>query len=101
MNPFTIKKRKTVGLIALTAITVFFCACGKKIPAYIATSATMEAGNTFSAGDFVLEEGHTAEFSTEFATQYVKDGVAKINQIGKHSVGLNIDGKPYHITLTV
>lgn len=101
MNPFKIKRRKTVGLITFVATAVFFCACGKKIPSYIATSATMEAGNTFSANDFVLEEGHTAEFATEFATQYVKDGVAKINQIGKHSVGLIIDGETYHITLTV
>lgn len=101
MNPFTIKKRKTVCLIALAAITVFFCACGKKIPAYIATSATMEAGNTFSASDFVLEEGHTAEFAAGFATQYVKDGVAQINQIGKHSVELMIDGESYQINLTV
>ncbi len=96
-----IKKGKTFCLIAFVAFTLFLCACGKKIPEYIATSATVEAGNTFSASDFVLEDGHTAEFVSEFETQFVRDGVAKVNQIGEYSVGLTVDGEIYNIDLTV
>ncbi len=101
MNPFTIKRKKPVFLIAFVALTVFFFTGCKKIPAYIATSATVEAGNTFSASDFLLEEGHTAEFETEFAGQFVSEDVAKIGQVGTHSVGLIVDGESYHINVTV
>ena len=101
MNNSILKIGKQACLTAFAAITVFFCSCNKSIPTYIATSATVEAGNTFSAGDFILEEGHTAEFTTEFASRFVRDGIAEINQIGEHSVGLIVDGKDYTITLTV
>lgn len=101
MNHFTKKKGKPFFLTALFLISVFLCSCGKDIPDYVATSATLEAGNTFSASDFVLEEGHTAEFTDEFSAQYAQNGIAQINQVGKHSVGLIIDGKSYNINLTV
>lgn len=101
MNRFMKKRGKLVCLTTFAAIMVFFCSCGKAIPDYIATSATLEAGNTFSASAFVLEEGHTAEFAADFAAQFVQDGVAKINHVGEYSVGLIIDDKSYEINLTV
>ena len=106
MKHFLIKRGKQVCLAAFAAFTIFFCACGGKeeeggIPEYIATSAVVEAGNTFSASDFVLEEGHTAEFAADFAAQFVQNGIAKMTQIGEFSVGLVIDGESYSIALTV
>ena len=108
MHRFLIKRGKQVCLAAFAAFTIFFCACGggdteeeERIPEYIATSAIVEAGNTFSAGDFVLEEGHTAEFASAFAAQHVQDGIAKMTQIGDFSVGLIVDGVTYDISLTV
>lgn len=101
MNHFTIKRQKRIFLTAFAALTLFLCSCGKDIPDYVATSATLEAGNTFSAEDFVLEEGHTAAFADDFASQYVQNGVAQIHQVGKYTVGLIIDDKSYNIRLTV
>ena len=101
MHSFIIKKGKQLCLAAFAAITVFFCSCGKAVPDYIATSAIVEAGNSFSASDFVLEEEHIAAFADDFATQFVHEGVAKINHIGEYSVGLIIDGESYEIKLTV
>ena len=103
MSQFLIKHGKQVCMAAFAAFTIFFCSCGDKggIPEYIATSATVEAGNTFSASDFVLEEGHTAEFTADFAAQFVQDGIARITKIGDYSVGLTIDGESYNIALTV
>jgi len=102
MNRLIIKRGKQFCLAAFAAITVFFCSCEKGIPDYLATSATVEIGNTFSASAFLLEEGHTAEFAPEFADLFVQDGIAKMTQIGEYSVGLLIDGKKsYTINLTV
>lgn len=101
MSLFIEKLKKLVFVTSFSAVTVFFCACSQGIPEYIATSATIEAGSTFSAGDFLLDGGHTAEFSSDFASLYAQDGVAKITQLGTHSVGLTIDGELYNINLTV
>lgn len=101
MNHLIIKGKKLLCLTAVVATTVFLCSCGNRIPEYIATSATVEAGNTFRASDFVLEDGHTAEFSADFAAHFVQDGVANVRQIGDYSVGLIVDGESYHIDLTV
>ena len=82
-------------------VTMFLCSCGKDVPKYVATSATVEAGDGFYASDFLLEEGHKAEFADDFAEKYVKDGVAKLNKTGKQDVKLVIDGKKYTITVNV
>ena len=96
------KKLKLIGLISIVAIVfVVGLFCLLSVPKYIASSATIEAGNTFRASDFLLEEGHTASFAEDFAEEYVKDGVAQINKVGKHSVGLVVDGREYHITVNV
>ena len=95
------KLKKLACLASFAAFSVFFCACNKGIPKYIATSATLEAGSTFSASDFLLEGGHTAEFSSDFASRFVQDGIAKINQLGEISVGLTVDGELYNIILNV
>ena len=100
MNPFIHQKGRTLCILCIVTI-LSLCGCSNRIPKYIAASATVEAGNTFSATDFLLEEGHYSEFSPEFASQYVQDGLAKINHIGNHSVGLVVDGKTYNIDLTV
>ncbi|MBQ8633512.1 MAG: hypothetical protein IJ420_07890 [Lachnospiraceae bacterium] len=101
MNRFILQQKKFVCLTCFTAITLFFCSCGKSVPSYIVPSAAVEAGSSFSAKDFLLEDGHTAEFSSEFSSLYVKEGIATINQLGEYSVSLTVDGKPYDITLTV
>lgn len=101
MNPFIPKLKKLVCLASFAAISTIFCSCGKGIPEYIAGSATVEAGSTFSASDFLLEAGHTAEFSSEFSSLFVEEGVAKIHQVGEYSVGLTVDGELYQIELTV
>ena len=101
MNRIVPRLKKLACLASFTAFSVFFCACNKGIPKYIATSATLEAGSTFSASDFLLEDGHTAEFSSDFASRFVQDGIAKINQLGEISVGLTVDGELYNITLNV
>lgn len=101
MNRILPRLKKLACLASFTAFSVFFCACNKGIPKYIATSATLEAGSTFSASDFLLEDGHTAEFSSDFASRFVQDGIAKINQLGEISVGLTVDGELYNITLNV
>ena len=107
MNRFI---RKKIALIAkitiitpivIVVIAVLFFFCMKWVMRYIAVNATVEVGNTFSASDFILEEGHTVQFADEFAARFVQDGIAKINHIGKYSVGLVVDGKDYNITLTV
>ena len=87
-----------ISIIALIAIIGFFLL---SVPKYIATSATVEAGTTFRASDFLLEEGHTAEFSSDFASEHVKDGVAQVNKVGKYTMGLIVDGKEYNIKLNV
>lgn len=101
MNSFIIKQGKRFCFMAFAAITVFFSSCNKAVPDYIATSATVEAGNTFLASDFVLEEGHTAEFAADFAGQFTREGVASINHIGEYAVGLTVDGESYSINLVV
>ncbi len=101
MNQFMKKTRKLLCLIVFAASTVFLCSCTKAIPGYIATSATIEAGNTFLASNFLLEEGHTAAFTEEFAAQFVRDGVARINHAGEYSVGLIVDDETYDIKVTV
>lgn len=101
MNPFTPKKRMHVRFISVVALTFFLCACGNKTPEYITTSLTIEAGNTFSANDFIIEDGHSAEFVDEFATQYVQNNIAKINHIGNYPVNLMVDNKTYILDLTV
>lgn len=101
MNRFIINLKKIVGLTCFTTVTLFFCSCGKSVPSYLVPSAAVEAGSSFSAGDFLLESGHTAEFDSDFSSLYVKDGIAKINQLGEYTVGLTVDGTPYSISLTV
>lgn len=101
MNPFIRKLEKLAYLASFAAVTFFFCACNKGVPKYIATSATVEAGSTFSANDFLLEAGHTAEFSSDFSSLFAEEGIAKIHQIGDYSVGLIVDDELYTITLTV
>ena len=101
MKQLITKLRKLVCPATFAATTFFLCSCNIGIPAYIATSATVEAGNTFSATDFILEEGHTSEFATDFTSQFVQNGLAQINQIGEYSVDLIVDGKNYAIELIV
>ena len=101
MKPLIQNSRKSLCFGAIVAITFFLCSCGSSIPNYIAPSATVEAGNTFTASDFVLENGHTAEFTGDFAAQYVQDGQAKVNHVGHYSVGLIVDGESYEIKLNV
>lgn len=98
---YLMKSEKKICLIFCITMTLFLCSCKKGIPEYIATSATVEAGDSFSATDFLLEEGHAAEFATDFAKQYVKDGIATINQIGEYDVDIVVDGKNYAIKLNV
>lgn len=101
MNQLIIKRGKQLFLIFSVTITMFLCSCGESIPEYIATSATVEAGDVFLASDFLLEEGHTVDFADDFAKEYVKDGLAQINEIGKHDVKLVVDGENYVIALNV
>ena len=101
MNPFIRKLEKLVCLASFAAATTFFCACNKGIPEYIASSAAVEAGSSFSASDFLLEDGHIAAFSSDFSSLYVREGIAKINQLGEYSVGLTVDGELYTINLIV
>ena len=85
----------SIALIAIVGFSLLY------VPKYIATSATIEAGSSFSASDFLLEKGHTAEFSSDFASEHVKDGVAQVNKVGKYTMGLVVDGKEYKIKLNV
>ena len=101
MKLFGITKRQRIFLLALAVIVISLCACSKKIPSYIASSATVEAGSTFTAEDFILAGEHTARFADDFAAQFVRDGYAQINQVGKHSVTLIVDDQSYSITLNV
>lgn len=101
MKQFMIKAKNKCYLILVTLLFIFLCSCEEYIPDYIATSATVEAGNRFRAEDFLLEKGHTAEFAEEFAHQFAQDGIAKINKIGDYSVEIIVDGKNYSIQLTV
>ncbi len=101
MNYFIDKCKPLLCFSLFITITLALCSCNISIPDYLIASATVEAGNTFSANDFLLEEGHVAEFATDFAAEYVQDGLAKLNKIGTHSVGLIVDGKNYTINLTV
>ena len=101
MKLFGIAKRQLVLLLVIATIAIFLCSCGNAVPSYIAASATVEAGSTFTAADFILEGEHTARFADDFASQYVRDGYAQITQVGKHSITLIVDGKSYSISLTV
>ncbi|MCR5154748.1 MAG: hypothetical protein K6B75_07880 [Lachnospiraceae bacterium] len=64
-------------------------------------NAVVEAGNTFTADEFLLEEGHTAYFSGDFAAKYVKDGKAVINHIGDYTAQITIDKKEYTVPVHV
>ena len=50
-----VKSGKQICLIFCVTMTIFLCSCGENIPEYIATSATVEAGDVFSASDFLLK----------------------------------------------
>lgn len=101
MKSFIKKNGKLILPVAIIAIIFIIGYCLLSVPKYIATSATIEAGKTFRANDFLLEEGHQAEFTSDFASKYAKDGIAQINKVGKHSVGLIVDGREYDIPLNV
>lgn len=101
MKPFRKTREKLIIMIAFAVVAIALCACSKTIPSYIATSATVEAGSTFTAEDFVLEGGHTAKFADDFAARFAQDGYAKINQIGTHTIALVVDGESYSVSLTV
>lgn len=101
MKLFGIAKGQRILLIVFAVIAISLCACGNSTPGYIAKSATVEAGSTFTAGDFILEGEHTASFADDFASQFVRDGYARINQVGEYSVTLIVDGKNYNINITV
>lgn len=101
MKRLIVKSGKQICLIFCVTMTMFLCSCEEKIPEYIATSATVEAGDSFLANEFLLEEGHTVDFTDDFAEKYVTDGIAKVNTVGKHDVKIVVDGKNYVITLNV
>lgn len=101
MKLFRIKRRQQIFLIAFAAMVISLCACSKELPSYIAASKTVEAGSTFSAEDFILEGEHAVRFAEDFAAQFVVDGDAQINQVGKHAVTLIVDEESYSVSVTV
>lgn len=101
LSMFRMTKGQFLFLIVFALMAIFLCSCGKNVPNYIASSATVEAGSTFSATDFILEGEHTAKFADDFATQYAQDGYAKITKVGTHTVPLVVDGKNYTVHVTV
>lgn len=101
MTRFGISSRQRIITVIFLLIALSLCACGNKLPDYIAASATVEAGSTFKAEDFILAGEHTAKFADDFASRFAQDGCAQINQVGQHSVPLIVDGNSYTIKLTV
>lgn len=101
MKQFKFGKRLLVLLVASTALAIALCACSGSLPNYIASSATVEAGSTFQATDFIRSGNHTASFTGDFADRFVQNGYAKVNQIGQYLVDLIVDGESYRINLTV
>lgn len=101
MNLFRLTRGKWLLLLSLAVIVLSLCACGKSVPDYIASPATVEIGKTFTAQDFILEGEHTARFADSFADKYAQNGTAKINKVGKITVPLIVDGKTYKVKLIV
>ena len=98
---FKYRKHLLVLLVTAAVLAVILFACSSSVPDYIVSSATVEAGSSFQATDFIRSGDHSASFSGDFADRFVQNGYAKINQIGQYLVNLTVDGKDYRIKLTV
>ncbi len=101
IKQFKSRKYLLVLLAASAALIIALSACSSPVPNYIVSSATVEAGSTFQATDFIRSGDHTASFTGDFADRFVQDGYAKVNQIGQYLVDLTVDGENYRIKLTV
>lgn len=81
-------------------ILVCTTGCGNG-SSFLAGLASVEAGRLFEASDFLIEAGHSAEFTGEFAMRFVTDGLAVVKHVGKYNVEIMADGKIYNVLLDV